>query len=120
MVPRDPAVMLIEHEGSSTGAQNMARDLELLEMVRSGGLDLAFRTYTWDPWAVSLGKHQQTEAIDVAETQRRGFDIVHRPTGGRAVLHARELTYCIAVRGKPQDVYAQVHSALYEALEPMA
>ncbi len=117
MVPRDPCMKLICHEGMASGSQNMARDLELLESVRRGDLELAFRTYQWDPWTVSLGKHQRLASINVDEAHQRGFDIVHRPTGGRAVLHAQEITYCIAVRGVPTVVYAAVHQALHSALE---
>lgn len=113
-------MIYIEHEGSATGQINMARDLTLLEEVRSGQLDLAFRTYLWSPWAVSLGKHQSIDAIDQHEARRRGIDIVHRPTGGRAVLHANEITYSIAVKGQAQRIYSAVHEALFTALRPFA
>lgn len=113
-------MIYIEHEGSATGHYNMARDLELLDEVRNGRLDLAFRTYTWSPWAISLGKHQSVDAIDQQEAHRRGIDIVHRPTGGRAVLHANEITYSIAVKGQAQRIYSAVHEALFAALRPFA
>lgn len=110
----------LEHEGSASGKRNMSRDFELLDAVRSGQLQLAFRTYTWQPWAVSLGKHQPLDAIDLSEAKKRGIDVVHRPTGGRAVLHANEITYSISVRGQAQHIYAAVHEALYNALMPFA
>lgn len=110
----------LEHEGSASGEHNMSRDLELLDAVRNGQLQLAFRTYTWQPWAVSLGKHQPLDAIDLTEAKNRGIDVVHRPTGGRAVLHANEITYSISVRGQAQRIYAAVHEALYNALMPFA
>ncbi|MBI2793337.1 MAG: lipoate--protein ligase family protein [Ignavibacteria bacterium] len=95
----------------------MARDLELLETVRAGIAPFAFETYTWEPWAVSLGKHQSINAIDVDKAREMGIDVVWRPTGGRAILHADELTYCVAVRGNPRDVYRRVHDVIRRALD---
>src|SRR4029079_16533189 len=46
---------------------------------------------------VSLGRNQKVEkAVDVAYCTANAIDIVHRPTGGRAVLHDDELTYSVA------------------------
>jgi len=75
-----------------------------------------WRTYTWQPWAVSLGKHQDIAAIDAMAARRYSIDIVHRPTGGRAVLHANELTYCVVACGKPAEVYAKIHQTIHKAL----
>ncbi len=105
-----------EFHGSATGSENMAADLALIDKLRSSNEPAVGRTYMWKPWAVSLGKHQPESTINLAEARRRGFDVVHRPTGGRAVLHAEELTYCIAARGTPQHVYAAVHAAILSSL----
>ncbi len=115
-------MMLNAWEGSRSGAANMERDMDLLDMVRRGDVALAFRTYTWEPWTVSLGKHQQDEQIDREALVSSGFDLVRRPTGGRAVLHAEELTYCIAIpvtdTRTPRAVYAGIHTMLLSALQP--
>lgn len=95
----------------------MARDLELVEIVRAGIAPFVFETYTWEPWAISLGKHQSIDAIDVDKASELGFDVVWRPTGGRAILHADELTYCVAVRGNPRDVYRTIHNVIHRALD---
>jgi lipoate-protein ligase A len=55
------------------------------------------RIYGWKPWAISLGKNQIDTSINYQECSIRGIDIVRRPTGGRAVLHANELTYFVTV-----------------------
>jgi lipoate-protein ligase A len=94
----------------------MARDLELLEQLRLSDAPRLWRLYTWEPWAVSLGKHQSLEAIDLEAAAAHGIDVVHRPTGGRAVLHAEELTYCVVARGIPAVVYEQAHSIIHDAL----
>lgn len=95
----------------------MARDFELIESVRSGARPFVFETYTWDPWAVSLGKHQSIDVINVDKANELGIDVVWRPTGGRAILHADELTYCMAVRGEPREVYHRIHAFILQALD---
>ncbi len=101
---------------SASGSVNMAKDLEMIGHLNSTSLNWLWRLYTWDPWAVSLGKHQSMDSIDVQAASNLGFDVVHRPTGGRAVLHAEELTYCVVARGKPNEVYETVHQLLHRAL----
>ena len=52
--------------------------------------------YRWNPHCLSLGRLQKTlppAVIDAA----RDFDVVRRPTGGRAVWHAHEITYALAM-----------------------
>lgn len=111
--------MIVSFDGPATGSENMRQDLALLalaEQTRTWHM----RTYTWSPWCVSLGKHQSLDAVDANRLHDHGFDVVHRPTGGRAVLHANELTYCVAVpltQGlAAQDVYAAVHTLIVAAL----
>lgn len=58
------------------------------------------RFYEWDPACVSLGRHQPLADIDLARARAFGYDLVRRPTGGRAILHTDELTYSVA---GPQD-----------------
>lgn len=103
------------------GADAMAADRSLAEAVaRSGAAD--FRLYTWKPWCVSLGFNQREADIDAEALFTLGFDCVRRPTGGRAVLHANELTYCVAVplsSGKgPRHIYAAIHEALLVGMAP--
>src|SRR4028119_1470164 len=79
------------------GAWNMAVDEALAESVRQGGLPV-LRLYRWSPRCLSLGRNQPARGrYDTAALAARGIDVVRRPTGGRAVLHDRELAYCAAV-----------------------
>ena len=74
--------------GASTGAWNMAVDRALRGPV--------LRFYGWEPPAVSCGYGQVVEReVDMAACRALGVDVVRRPTGGRAVLHWRELTYSV-------------------------
>lgn len=74
----------------------MALDGRLLEARERGDLPNLFRLYTWHPPAVSLGWHQDpARELDLDRVAARGFGVVRRPTGGRAILHADELTYAV-------------------------
>ncbi len=77
----------------------MAIDAAVLRAVEAGGSPPTLRLYSWAPWCVSLGHFQKPEReLDAAALRARGWDFVMRPTGGRAVLHADELTYSILAR----------------------
>jgi lipoate-protein ligase A len=75
----------------------MAVDAALLADVEAGRSGPVFRLYTWQPFAVSIGYHQDpARELDLEAVAACGFDVVRRPTGGRALLHAGELTYAVA------------------------
>jgi lipoate-protein ligase A len=95
--------------GPASGAENMAIDEELLDHAARVGGPPVLRFYTWDPPAVSLGRFQEeATAVNRDACRHRGIDVVRRVTGGRAVLHYRELTYSIISRADndrfPTDV----------------
>lgn len=86
--------------GPMTGPANMACDLALLEhameAVASGAeARVSLRLYAWEPPAVSLGYHQKAEDVDLQRLAEAGISVVRRPTGGRAIYHAKELTYAV-------------------------
>jgi lipoyl(octanoyl) transferase len=75
---------------------NMAVDEALLARAQQGEKTPVLRFYTWNPPALSLGRFQDAEkSVDTGECARLGIDVVRRITGGRAVLHNKELTYSI-------------------------
>ncbi len=80
------------------------------------------RFFRWQPWAVSLGFHQPEDAVNREACRERGFDVVRRPTGGRAILHAEELTYSVVLPlGKPglqsmHEAYQAVNMSLLRGL----
>jgi lipoate-protein ligase A len=85
-------------DGELDGTSNMAIDAALLEEVE-GAQDprTIVRFYRWCRPTVSLGRNQRVDtAVDESFCAEQGVDIVHRPTGGRAVLHDDELTYAVA------------------------
>jgi lipoate-protein ligase A len=105
------------------GWLNMAIDAALLDCAeREGGVYL--RLYRWEPYCLSFGRHEPaTRRYDRARIQALGLDTVRRPTGGRAVWHARELTYSFAAPvgsgaqfRSLRSAYHAIHRLLAEAL----
>ncbi len=83
--------------GAADGATNMAIDEALLSGVEAGTSPPTVRVYAWEPPTVSIGYSQKaSDELDLIKCESWGFGVVRRPTGGRAVLHAGELTYSVA------------------------
>jgi lipoyl(octanoyl) transferase len=109
----------IEQSGKLDGATNMATDTALAEALAAGTAAPTLRLYGWSPWAISLGYNQREEEIDTARCRAEGIDVVRRPTGGRAILHAEELTYCVVMpagRRSILEVYNEISRALVRGL----
>ncbi|MFA5805884.1 MAG: hypothetical protein WC879_14700 [Melioribacteraceae bacterium] len=103
----------------NTGKYNMQFDIELAKHCRP---DEAFlRIYRWNPYCISLGANQSFDDIDQDKTKADGIDIVKRPTGGRAILHAEELTYSVVLpynfELSPREIYFRISNALMRGLE---
>jgi len=77
------------------GADNMALDEALLESVSARRQPPTLRLYRWQPACLSLGHAQPADQADGDRLAALGWDLVRRPTGGRAILHIDELTYSI-------------------------
>ena len=110
-------------DGDLPGAQNMARDVAILEAVSDGDSPPTLRLYGWDPPCLTLGRHQSVEAANLEFCSAEGIDVVRRPTGGRALLHHHELTYALVAplgTGKLpiglQDAYRSICKALVQAM----
>src|SRR5215468_5779833 len=84
-------------DGARDGASNMSIDVALLEEIEASPEPrTVVRFYGWQTPTISLGRNQKIErAVDAVYCRANGIDIVHRPTGGRAVLHDDELTYAV-------------------------
>src|SRR5687767_12168212 len=77
------------------GATNMATDDALRLRARRTG-ETVYRLYAWSRPTVSLGRNQSARGrYNLALARARGIDFVRRPTGGRAILHHREITYSV-------------------------
>lgn len=108
------------NSGVRSGAFNMGCDEKLAQELLAGAGVPTLRLYQWEPWAISLGYNQEESDIDVARCERDGVDVVRRPTGGRAILHADELTYSVvlpAPRANVLQVYNDISRALVRGLQ---
>ena len=74
----------------------MAADESLFLSFSPATDDPVLRLYCWERPCVSLGYFQRAnDAVKRASCEEHGVDIVRRITGGRAVLHDQEVTYCL-------------------------
>jgi len=84
--------------GSKNPYYNMAMDEALLNFVSRGEIDPVIRFYTWNPATLSIGYFQRLQKeIDIDKVKEKGYGLVRRQTGGRGVLHDKELTYSVIV-----------------------
>ena len=108
----------------AVGRWNMAVDEAILNAVGSGKQLPTLRLYTWEPACLSLGVSQPVNDADGAAIAAQRWDIVRRPTGGRAILHTDELTYSLTVPADHElaklDIissYRKISTALMIALD---
>lgn len=91
--------------GTKDGYHNMAIDEVLATISVPHDKRSIFRVYRWHPYTISLGYNQDPNDIDLEKCSRDKIDVVRRPTGGRAVLHAEEITYSIIIP-KESELYS--------------
>lgn len=104
-----------ENTGYHSGTFNMKYDEQRARALVDGGEVGTVRVYGWKPAAISLGRNQSLEEIDLAKCSQAGIDVVRRPTGGRAILHSDELTYSVAMissRTSVLSAYNEISRAL--------
>jgi len=111
----------------ASGAWNMAVDEAILEASYRAQSPPTLRLYAWDPPCLSLGYAQPFSDVDLNALARRGWELVRRPTGGRAILHTDELTYSVSgpaneprLTGSVLESYQVLSQALLAALHSLA
>ncbi|HEY3133164.1 MAG TPA: hypothetical protein VGJ47_00915 [Gemmatimonadaceae bacterium] len=73
----------------------MARDSALQARAARTG-ETVFSIYSWSRPTLSFGRNQPALGVyDLRKLQAAHIDVVRRPTGGRAILHHREVTYSV-------------------------
>lgn len=102
----------------ASGSHNMALDEALMRIAqRSGGEEAYFRLYGWEAPTLSLGRNQRARGhYDLELASSLGVGFVRRPTGGRALLHHREITYSVAMRACTPAEAAVAYSFINEVL----
>ncbi len=101
----------------------MAVDEAVLEFSAQKISPPTLRLYAWQPPCLSLGYAQNLSDVLPQALDHLGWQIVRRPTGGRAILHTDELTYAVIapqdnplVAGSVLDSYCRLSAALLRAL----
>lgn len=117
------ARLIVEGQSTPTfeypGAQNMAIDESLLHSAHEDQVT-TLRFYGWKPATLSLGYFQKF--ADRSNHQpSQPCDVVRRASGGGAILHDKELTYCFATPtksrfGDAEEYYLAFHETLVELL----
>jgi lipoyl(octanoyl) transferase len=102
------------------GPENMALDEALMARARRSG-EAVLRVYGWSRPTLSLGRNQRAAGLyDERALAERGVDVVRRPTGGRSLLHHREVTYSVTAPCAPTGTllaeYARINALLSSAL----
>jgi lipoyl(octanoyl) transferase len=72
----------------------MAIDEHLLARHGPAGAPM-LRLYGWDPPAITIGRYQAMDCIDIVACREDGVEIVRRVTGGGAIFHDNEITYSV-------------------------
>ena len=108
------------------GAWNMALDESILEHIGHGESNPTLRLYAWTPACLSLGYAQPFADVDMHRLKERGWEVVRRATGGRAILHTDELTYSVIapsneprVEGSILESYNRLAQALLLGLKSL-
>jgi lipoate-protein ligase A len=103
-----------------SGPANMSLDQALLDAAEARGIGM-LRLYRWEPHCLSFGRNEPAlRRYDRGRIEALGLSVVRRPTGGRAVWHAEELTYAVACPadwfGDLRTAYRRIHEMLAEAI----
>jgi lipoate-protein ligase A len=119
--------LVVQRDGAQTGELNMAIDQRLLE--EAGRSDqVVLRIYRWSEPTLSLGHFQNSKDIPTQAPWGCLPQVVRR-TGGGAIVHHHELTYCLVVphscqepgkqKGHSEHLYRVVHDALASSLRDL-
>ncbi|MBT3878512.1 MAG: lipoate--protein ligase family protein [Candidatus Scalindua sp.] len=106
-----------------TGFNNAYINMAIDEVLLSSRVPV-LRVYQWEPCAVSIGKYQDLDDIDLGYCDESNIDIVRRITGGKAVLHEKELTYSFIIDKEmmPRSIiesYKIISSAIIQGLRTL-
>lgn len=109
--------------GENSGSFNMALDSALLKLIPETKTPI-LRFFYWKPFAVSLGYGQKLDSVNSEKILSKGFEIVRRPTGGRAIFHSEELTYSVILPNNHKfaqngitETYNRISTALLRGLK---
>ncbi|HJQ19569.1 MAG TPA: lipoate--protein ligase family protein [Gemmatimonadaceae bacterium] len=104
-------------------AWNMALDEALMRRAARSG-QAVLRVYGWTQPTLSLGRNQRArDCYDLEAARVAGVGFVRRPTGGRALLHDREITYSVTLPADSahaaREAYHFINTVLVDGLRSL-
>lgn len=98
----------------------MSIDAGLMDRARETG-EAVLRVYGWSRPTLSFGRHEAVRGrFDAGHLEREDVGAVRRPTGGRVLMHHREVTYSVTAPApeseRLQESYRGINAILIEAL----
>lgn len=104
----------------------MAQDETIMNQVGCLLSPPTIRLYRWKPACLSVGQAQPITDVNFTRLEQFGWDVVRRPTGGRAILHTDELTYSVIAPDKHPimvgtllESYQRISRALLHAMHTL-
>ena len=107
--------MFLLNNSFHDGDFNMSFDMFLVHQLEQRKILPTLRLYGWKPFAISLGYNQSGDFLDKEKCISENVDVVKRPTGGRAVYHAEELTYAVVMFAGEKNI-STIHNEISQAL----
>ena len=96
--------------------ENMAIDESIFHETIKNRKHPTIRFYGSHPAAVSIGYFQDARTeVNIEKCHSAGVDVVRRITGGKAVFHFNEITYCI-VAGDQEKIFPSDISGTYRVI----
>ncbi len=96
--------------------ENMAIDESIFHETIKNRKHPTIRFYSSYPAAVSIGYFQDMrKEVNIEKCRSAGVDVVRRITGGKAVFHCNEITYCV-VAGDQGKIFPSDISGTYKVI----
>lgn len=100
----------------------MARDVALQARAARTG-ETVFSIYSWIRPTLSFGRNQPAVGLyDMKKIRAADIDVVRRPTGGRTILHHREITYSVTApidSASLRESYTRINGILHLGLSQL-
>lgn len=103
----------------------MATDEYFLNLVEQKKIKGILRFYTWSPLSISIGCFFKTKHLKFKKIKKNKITIVRRITGGNAILHDNDFTYCLILQkgiynlNNKKNYYLFIADILKKALEKL-
>ena len=102
--------------GALDGAEQMAIDAGLMDRARESG-ESVLRVYGWSRPTLSFGRHESVRGtFDAGRLESENVGAVRRPTGGRVLMHDREVTYSVTAPAPEDERLQQSYRAINQIL----